>query len=104
MAIKLSMKQNMCVFFLSSFIALIITLSLFMHYSSMSTGNIDRVIHVESEANFLLHEMWAQGLQTEQALRNIMLNPTDEKAANNFAEADRSFSAANAKVLNIVGK
>lgn len=41
-----------------------------------------------------LHELWANGLQTEQATRNIILNPKDEKAVNNYAQADKSFRAA----------
>jgi len=41
-----------------------------------------------------LHEMWAHGLQTEQATRNIILNPEDKKAAANYQSANKDFSAA----------
>jgi len=41
-----------------------------------------------------LHEMWAHGLQTEQATRNIILNPEDKKAPANYQAANKDFIAA----------
>jgi methyl-accepting chemotaxis protein len=90
MPTKLSLKRTLIIFSGSSFLALAVTLALFVGYSGKSTTDLDRVIHRESETSFLLHEMWAQGLQTEQALRNIIFNPTDQKAADNFDKADQT--------------
>ena len=45
-------------------------------------------------AQVRLHELWANGLQTEQATRNIILNPGDESAWKNYASADRDFRAS----------
>jgi len=45
--------------------------------------------------------MYAQGLQTEQAVRNILLNPKDEKALNNFNKALKEFDEGFAKSLAV---
>jgi methyl-accepting chemotaxis protein len=103
MTARLSLQRTLLLFSGSSFAALAVTLVLFIAYTGKTTADLDRVIHKESETSFLLHEMWAQGLQTEQALRNIILNPTDQKAANNFDKADRDFAAVNAKALALAG-
>jgi len=49
-----------------------------------------------------LYEMWANGLQTEQATRNIMLNPQDTKALGNYEAAHRDFidSLSRARALD----
>ena len=44
-----------------------------------------RDVHVAAVIN--IGEIYAQGLQTEQAIRNIIINPQDEKAAKNFDKA-----------------
>jgi len=103
MQARLSMRQMLLIFFVGSLLSLAITLVLFIQYAGRTTRDIDRIIHVESEAGLLLHEMWAHGLQTEQALRNIMFNPKDERAAANFQEASQAFIGANSKVLGISG-
>jgi len=36
--------------------------------------------------------LYAQGLQTEQAIRNVILNPADEKAFNNYKKASEDFT------------
>lgn len=41
-----------------------------------------------------LYEMLAQGLQGEQALRNIIMNPADNKAKANFEKAAQDFEKA----------
>ena len=41
-----------------------------------------------------LKDMYAQGLQSEQATRNILLNPSDEKASKNYLQAMEDFDKA----------
>lgn len=48
-----------------------------------------RDVHVATAMN--LGEIYAQGLQTEQAIRNIVINPQDQKAAKNFSAALEKF-------------
>ncbi len=47
-----------------------------------------------------LSEMYAQGLQMGQALRNLVINPADQKAQSNFEAADKAF----AETLNATEK
>lgn len=46
--------------------------------------------------------MYAQGLQTGQAIRNIILNPKNPKAYENLAAAEKAFDAALAKAEGLV--
>ena len=41
-----------------------------------------------------LNELYAQGLQTGQATRNVLLDPNDKKAAANYQDAHEAFLAA----------
>lgn len=45
--------------------------------------------------------MYAEGLQSEQATRNILLNPSDEKAAKNYVKALSNFEEAYQKIKKV---
>ena len=47
--------------------------------------------------------MYAQGLQSEQATRNILLNPMDEKAAKNYNQSLNDFENAYQKAQKVSG-
>ncbi|MBK9218039.1 MAG: methyl-accepting chemotaxis protein [Uliginosibacterium sp.] len=47
-------------------------------------------------------QMYAQGLQTGQAIRNIILDPKNPKAYENLAAAEKAFDAALAKAEGLV--
>ena len=51
---------------------------------------------VDSDLELLinLQGMYSEGLQTGQATRNVLMNPGDEKAKSNYAEAHRLFAEA----------
>ena len=103
MIAKLSLQRVLLLFSGSSIVALTVTLLLFLAYSGRTTADLDRVIHKESETSFLLHEMWAHGLQTEQALRNIILNPTDQRAAQNYEKSAKAFDTVNVQAMALAG-
>jgi methyl-accepting chemotaxis protein len=48
-----------------------------------------------------LTEMYAQGLQSGQATRNVMLNPADKTAAKNYAAALDDFAAAHKTAVRL---
>jgi methyl-accepting chemotaxis protein len=50
----------------------------------------------EQVVAFALSEMYAQGLQSEQATRNVLLNPTDEKAVKNYKIAVEAYNKSGA--------
>ena len=64
------------------------------HKMELSEGPV-----VPGHIPLALKDMYAQGLQSEQATRNILLNPADEKAAKNYAQAMEDFDKAYAVVV-----
>lgn len=48
-------------------------------------------------------EMHTQGIQTEQAVRNVILNPKDEKAVSNYKNASESFLKLHGEAVKIAG-
>lgn len=64
-------------------------------YMTMSVhSKFDEMVKRDIVVYGSLHEMLAQGLQGEQALRNIIMNPQDDKAKGNFEKAAKDFEAA----------
>jgi methyl-accepting chemotaxis protein len=60
--------------------------------SSQKADNAFDIIVMEEEPiSAALHDMYAQGLQTEQATRNVVLNPTDATPRKNYVTADELF-------------
>ena len=98
---KLSVGRSLQILAAMVLAGLAASLWVFMDYAGSATKAMDRIINVEGESAFLLNEMWAQGLQTEQALRNLILNPGDEKATSNYQEADQGFAKANEMALSL---
>ena len=49
---------------------------------------------IDGDQSFLLSlsQMYAQGLQSEQATRNVLLNPSDNKAKENYKKANSDFA------------
>jgi methyl-accepting chemotaxis protein len=70
------------------------TLILFTLQNSRVTATFERIVNVEEALLGQLQEIYAQGLQTEQATRNVLLNPADQKAQDNYAKADGQFRKA----------
>ncbi|MES2116414.1 MAG: methyl-accepting chemotaxis protein [Pseudomonadota bacterium] len=57
-------------------------------------AEFDRYINTEQAVERDLSEMYAQGLQMGQALRNIVLDPANPKAAENLKAAQNAYQAA----------
>jgi len=69
-------------------------LLLFFLQSQRVGSTFEHMINVEEALLGQLQEMYAQGLQTEQATRNVVLNPTDKTARKNYDTADEKFKTA----------
>lgn len=63
------------------------------------SGGFATFVERDQAMSLALKDMYAQGLQSEQATRNILLNPADEKAAKNYTQAMEDFQKAFAVVL-----
>lgn len=53
---------------------------------------VDYLVDKQLELLISLNDMYAQGLQTGQAIRNILINPNDERARKNLMDANKKFS------------
>ena len=60
-------------------------------------GKFDRYIQTEQAMADAVGEMYAQGLQMGQALRNVVLDPSNKKAYENFETAQKKYAEAHAK-------
>jgi methyl-accepting chemotaxis protein len=59
---------------------------------------------IDGDQSFLLSlsQMYAQGLQSEQATRNVLLNPSDNKAKENYKKANSDFAKHSETAKNSV--
>jgi len=69
-------------------------LLLFFMQSQRVGSTFENMINVEEALLGQLQEMYAQGLQTEQATRNVVLNPADKTAVKNYEKANEKFKTA----------
>ncbi len=64
-------------------------------------GEFKSFVDKDQAFAFALSEMYAQGLQSEQATRNVLINPGDEKAKANYNKAVEDFATAYRNSLEI---
>jgi methyl-accepting chemotaxis protein len=70
----------------------------FSLWGLISTQNkFDHYISTEQATADSVNEMYAQGLQMGQALRNVVLDPSNKKAYENFDTAEKKYAEAFAK-------
>jgi len=66
-----------------------------------SSLRFDRFTNSYSALALTVSEMHTQGIQSEQALRNVILNPADEKALSNFKKSSEEFLGLHSKAVGI---
>jgi len=78
-----------------------VILALFIvHNGKVKTGT-ENMINVDQALLLSLNDMYAQGLQTGQATRNVLINPKDEKAKENYKKAHEDFIKANDEAIKL---
>ena len=97
----MSIKKLLFVTGIVNVLALAIVLAFFVNYVTVTNNQLDKLINVEQALLLNLNEMYAQGLQTGQATRNIILNPQDESAKKNDTKANEDFLKANEEAINL---
>jgi methyl-accepting chemotaxis protein len=70
-------------------LAIILLLS-FLSSSAVKTS-INKMVNRDQTLLLALNDMYAQGLQTGQATRNLLINPKDAQARENFKKASEEF-------------
>ncbi len=66
---------------------------------SHTRSAFDQYLNTEQKVERGLSEMYAQGLQMGQALRNVVLDPSNPKAMENFQKAQQDYDKATAATL-----
>lgn len=88
---KLNIKKKVTLFiFLLLTVVLVFVIFVYSGISSIS-NKYESLIEKEFRLSNEIKNLYLQGLQTGQATRNIMLNPTDKKAAENYLNANEKF-------------
>lgn len=82
-------------------VVIVLVIGVFAYMTMAVRAKFEEMVSSDVVVYGSLHEMHAQGLQGEQALRNIIMNPQDEKAKANFEKAARDFEAALELTKNI---
>jgi methyl-accepting chemotaxis protein len=75
-------------------------LALYLHNRNLK-ATVERLVTVEEKLALGLSDIYAQGLQSGQATRNVVLNPQDEKAKKNYADAQAALAGAIAESMKL---
>jgi len=98
---RMSIKWLLMTLGIASVIGAALTIFLLYLQQGRMFGYLETIGNVDSPLLFHLQDIYAQGLQTEQATRNVILNPNDQKAKDNFAAADKKFRKALAAAASL---
>ena len=81
----------------------LLLVAIIVSYISVKGTNdrFDRFTDKYSALALTVGEMHTQGIQTEQAIRNVILNPSDEKALSNYKKASEEFLALQKEAVDI---
>ncbi|HCR14144.1 MAG TPA: methyl-accepting chemotaxis protein [Desulfovibrio sp.] len=91
---RFSIRYLLMALGIASVLGATLTLVLLYVQQTRMIGHLDDIATVDGPLLFYLQDIYAQGLQTEQAARNVLLNPSDQKARDNYAKADAEFRDA----------
>ena len=91
-----NLKLRMKFMLFGTGMTVLLLVSIYIAYMGVqgTTGRFARFADLYEPLALQVSELHAQGLQTEQALRNIILNPSDDKAVANFGKATQDFDTA----------
>ncbi|HIJ81332.1 MAG TPA: methyl-accepting chemotaxis protein [Desulfuromonadales bacterium] len=98
---KISLTWKCCIF--GVLISTLLALSILISWRSMAGTRARFATFADTYHSLALvvSELHSQGLQVEQALRNIILNPADEKAVANYGKATKEFSVLHKKATTL---
>ncbi len=91
---RISIKWLLVALCVAGVVGSALTVSLLYLQQTRMVGYLETVATVDGPLLFHLQNVYAQGLQTEQAARNVLLNPSDKRARDNYAKADADFREA----------
>lgn len=97
----MSIKKILTVGVIANAVLLGIILAIFMVNNGRLWTKTENMISIDQALLLNITDMYAQGLQTGQATRNILLNPNDEKAKENYKDAHEGFVKANDECIKL---
>ncbi len=80
-------------------VVFVIVVALFLFNNYKLKTNVDHMINVDQTVLIDLEQMYAQGLQTGQATRNVILDPANKKGVDNYNAAHAAFLKLNNEAL-----
>ena len=89
----MSSKKLIIAIGVANAIVLTVILAFFITYSNKIQTNNERMINTDQTLLLSLNEMYAAGLQSGQATRNVLINPKDDIAKENYRKAHEDFLA-----------
>ncbi len=97
----MNIKKLLLIVGIANAVVLGVILALFIVHNGKVKTRTEKMINIDQALLLNLNEMYAQGLQTGQATRNVLINPNDEKAKNNYKEAHEIFVKANDEAIKL---
>ena len=94
MLARLKVKTQLLALIATSFMLFAVSMGIAVLALQESQQRITEYIESDADRLAAFNEMYAQGLQSGQALRNIMLDPANRKAYDNLAQAQSDFDKA----------
>lgn len=98
-----SLRSKMVIAVGSASFLVVCALAVALFYMHQISQSFDRFLDRDQARLQAYTEMYAQGLQGGQALRNIVLNPGNDKAYDNLDKANASFEQAYTRTLALAG-
>ena len=88
---NLTLFWKFCIF--GTLATLLLLVAAFQSYRGLlsTKERVDLFVEKYQTLAFIVSEMHTQGIQTEQAIRNVILNPSDDKALANYKKASGEF-------------
>jgi len=97
----MNIKKLLFVVGIANAVVLGIILALFIIHNEKVKARTEKMINIDQTLLLNLNDMYAHGLQTEQATRNVLINPKDEKAKENYKKAHEDFVKANEEAIKL---
>lgn len=91
---NLALKKKFFVLISLPLVSVVVSLIIVYTQFTSLQNEFEQMAVNEFSLHNKINDLYAQGLQTEQATRNILLNPLDQKAAKNYADAHEKFLAS----------
>jgi len=100
---NLTIKKQLLLFMVATFLLFILATAIAITGMNRTEKRFSTFLDQELALLMKYNEMYAQGLQMGQALRNIILDPANRKAYDNFDKASGEFDNALAKAQQLAG-